>query len=98
MKKSTNKLLKNLSLLASQSLSKEPIVLLMSGVFNPIHKQHIDTLEIAKGEIENKDFNIKVVAGYISPCSDIYAKKKLKDDATSSDDQICLGRIRLNRY
>lgn len=87
------KLLKNLSLLKSQLPLKQPIVLLMSGAFNPIHKQHIGTLEIAKKEIEAKDSTIKVVAGYLSPSSDLYVNKKLKDEAISAEHRIKMIKL-----
>jgi len=52
------------------------------------NKQHCNVLGIAKKEIETKDSNIKVVAGYLSPCSDIYAERKLKDEAISAEQRI----------
>ena len=87
-KTSIKKLLTNLTFLKSQSPDKQPIVLMMSGVFNPIHRQHIDTLEIAKREIEARDSNVKVVAGYIYPCSDSYAKRKLGNEMIAIDSRI----------
>lgn len=95
MKQNINikKLLINLSALKSQSTSLKPVVLMLGGVFNPIHKQHIDTLEIAKKKIEAKDSNIKVVGGFISPCSDIYAKKKLKELAINIDQRLAMIRF-----
>ena len=91
------KLLKNLSLLKSQLSPKQPVVLLMSGAFNPIHKQHIGTLEIAKKEIEAKDSTIKVVAGYLSPSSDFYVQKKLKDEAINADHRIKMIKLALEK-
>ena len=62
-----NKLVKNLALLKSQSPDKQPVVLIGTGSYNPIHNQHINMFELAKREIEKQDPNKKVVAGYISP-------------------------------
>jgi predicted NAD-dependent protein-ADP-ribosyltransferase YbiA (DUF1768 family) len=77
----TNKLVKNLALLKSQSPDKQPVVLLSMGSFNPIHNQHVNMFEIAKREIEAQDPNKKVVAGYISPLpkTSYFLKNEIKD-------------------
>ena len=50
------------------------IVLLSTGGFNPIHKDHINMMELAKYELESKGYN--VVGGYLSPCNLSYTLKK----------------------
>src|SRR5437870_3485528 len=82
------KLLTNLSLLKSQTPSKQPVVLLTTGSLNPIHKQHYDNFEIAKRELELRFPKLKVIAGYISPSQDLYVKSKLGNDAISIDERI----------
>ncbi|MCE8162906.1 MAG: hypothetical protein I3273_00910 [Candidatus Moeniiplasma glomeromycotorum] len=89
------KILTNLSTLKSQSSSKQPVALVLGGTFNPVHKQHIDTLEIAKRGIEKQYANIQAVAGYISPCSDSYVKRKLGDEAISADQRIEMIKLTL---
>nr|CAG8441150.1 6555_t:CDS:2 [Entrophospora candida] len=77
----TKKLLANLQVLKSKSPSKTPVALITTGSMNPIHKEHVNIFELAKKEIETQDPSKGVVAGYISPTSDFYLKKKLKEEA-----------------
>src|SRR2546429_3380147 len=85
-----NKLIKNLSLLKSQSLDKQPVVLVNTGSMNPIHNQHVNMFEMAKREIEVQDPNKKVVAGYISPLPDhsYFLKHEIKDGIIDIKDRI----------
>ena len=57
------------------SEKKENIVLLVTGSFNPIHRMHIEILNIAYRHLLSlKKYNI--VCGFISPSADCYVKKK----------------------
>lgn len=51
-------------------------VLLTTGSLNPIHAGHIQCMEDAREAIQNKGY--KVLAGYISPSSDNYVKRKME--------------------
>ncbi len=87
------KLLKNLSLLRSQTPSKRPIVLLTTGSMNPIHKQHYNIFELAKRELESKLPEAKVIAGYISPSQDLYVEGKLGKYAIPINDRIEMCKL-----
>jgi nicotinate (nicotinamide) nucleotide adenylyltransferase len=87
------KLLANLSLLKSQSPSKQPVVLVTTGSFNPIHRQHFNNFEIAKRDLESRQSNFKVIAGYISPSQDLYVKGKLGKYAIPIDKRIEMCKL-----
>ena len=56
---------------------KENIVLLTTGAFNPIHKMHLEILNIAyKHLLSLKDYN--VLCALISPSADCYVRYKRK--------------------
>ena len=57
--------------------NKKFAILLTTGAMNPIHLGHTDIMETAKRAIE-KDQNIKVIAGFISPTHEIYLKDKAR--------------------
>ena len=59
------------------SEKKENIVLLVTGSFNPIHRMHIEILNIAYRHLLSlKKYNI--VCGFISPSADCYVRSKNK--------------------
>lgn len=58
-----------------------PIVLLSTGGFYPIHQGHIDMMELAKQTFNNNGFN--VVGGYLSLSHDDYIKTKPFYNTTS---------------
>lgn len=58
---------------------ENPVVLLTTGSFNPIHDGHIQMMELAKQDLESKGFN--VVGGYFAPDHDEYISFKLKEEA-----------------
>lgn len=53
---------------------KNPIVLLTTGGFDPLHEGHIKMMELAKKELEKKGYNI--IGGYFSPSHDSYVLTK----------------------
>ena len=62
-------------LLANADKDKENIVLLTTGAFNPIHRMHLEILNIAyKYLLSLKQFN--VLCAFISPSADCYVKHK----------------------
>src|SRR3954451_7757853 len=91
------KLLTNLSLLSSQSPSKQPIVLVTTGSFNPIHKQHYNNFEMAKKDLESRLTNVEVVAGYISPSQDLYVRGKLGKYAIPIDERIEMCKLAVEK-
>lgn len=57
-------------------------VLVMTGAFCPIHIGHVESMEIAKKELESRGF--AVVGGYFSPSHDRYVSMKCKEFALSA--------------
>ena len=61
-------------------ISKEiltPVILVLGGSFNPVHRMHVHGFNIAKKHFEEKKQNFKVVGGFLVPSSDNYVKRKL---------------------
>lgn len=59
----------------NSSYSDNPfIVLLETGGFSPIHKKHLENMEITKVEFESRGY--RVVGGYLSPAHDNYVSSK----------------------
>jgi len=80
---STTKIEQNLSAI-EKCPTKKPksfVVLLLSGSFNPVHKMHIHTFEVAKKHLQLDNPNLFVVGGYIAPSSDSYVLGKLQKEA-----------------
>jgi len=63
--------------------SKQPVVLLTQGSMNPIHKQHVNILEVAKKEVEIQSPDSKVIGGFIATTSDDWVKGKLGEEAAT---------------
>ncbi|MBY0359168.1 MAG: hypothetical protein K2W82_14290 [Candidatus Obscuribacterales bacterium] len=57
-------------------------VLVMTGAFCPIHIGHVESMEIAKKELESRGF--AVLGGYFSPSHDRYVSVKCKEFALSA--------------
>src|SRR3990167_2274869 len=56
-------------------------VLLLSGSFNPVHKMHVQLIEVAMEHLKKHYAHMNVIFGYIAPSSDRYVKGKLKEQA-----------------
>ncbi len=70
----------------------EPIVLVTTGGFSPIHHGHIAMMEVAKRELEKRGHT--VVGGYISPSHDNYVSTKYNGEAElNSDHRIYLAQL-----
>jgi hypothetical protein len=60
-----------------------PVIFFFNGTYNPIHKGHLHTLELAKEYLEKFDVTMwsgckpQVLGAYISPCWGGYASRKL---------------------
>ena len=76
MKKQNVDYFKIQSCLNKSNPNKIPLILLMTGSFNPIHKMHLEIYNIAANHIKSyyKDFDI--LCGLISPSYDGYVKYK----------------------
>ncbi|CAG8508231.1 3947_t:CDS:1 [Scutellospora calospora] len=75
----TTKILENLN---STNESSSPLVVLLAcGPYNPIQQNDVEMFKIAKQYLEDleEEYKYKVVAGYISPSSEIYVNKKIKN-------------------
>ncbi|MBX9952510.1 MAG: hypothetical protein K2Y39_25275, partial [Candidatus Obscuribacterales bacterium] len=59
--------------------SRPVVVLLMTGSFNPIHKGHLESMEIARQELESRGYF--VAGGYMSPSHHSYVCEKLGNQA-----------------
>jgi len=64
------------------------VVLLTTGSFCPVHKSHIEMMELAKIELEHLGYI--VLGGYLSPSHDAYVSDKCKQQTLSG-----LHRLRL---
>ena len=62
------------SLLQSYDNNNENIILLTTGSYNPIHRMHLEILNIAYNFLLNKEYNI--ICGFISPSADSYVQYK----------------------
>lgn len=65
----------------------ENVVLLTCGAFSPLHIGHIEMLNIAKKELEDRNYN--VCGGIISPSHDMYVSTKRNGEA----DMFILDRV-----
>ncbi len=70
------KIAANLSLVETL---KNPVVLLCTGAFSPLHNGHVGMLERAKKELESRGY--QVIGGYLSPSHDAYVSTKYAGDA-----------------
>ena len=59
-----------------QSTDKQPVVLLTTGSFNPVHRQHVEMHKTAKRALQQR-YPISVVASVMSPSCDSYLRQKL---------------------
>ncbi|KKT74659.1 MAG: NH(3)-dependent NAD(+) synthetase [Candidatus Peregrinibacteria bacterium GW2011_GWA2_44_7] len=84
----------------STEYDKKPfIVLLTTGGFSPLHRGHIEMMELAKEDLEKRGF--LVVGGYVSPSHDVYISKKYAHrDYPHSADRItaCRKMLSLNDW
>jgi nicotinic acid mononucleotide adenylyltransferase/Icc-related predicted phosphoesterase len=51
-------------------------VLLMTGALNPIHRGHVNNMELARASLESRGFF--VLGGFLSPSSDLYVSRKMQ--------------------
>ena len=72
--------------------SRQPVVLLLSGSFNPVHAQHLAIFDAARGHLEKK-CNKVVLGAYMAPSSDSYVRSKLGADAISLLHRVELCRL-----
>ena len=76
----------------------EYTILLLSGAFNPLHKAHLQCLEITRSHLIR--MGIPVIAGYICPSSDLYLQRKLGDEAMSLEMRVacCNSVVRHSQW
>ncbi|KAH3758256.1 Nucleotidylyl transferase [Pelomyxa schiedti] len=67
--------------------TKQLVVLLATGSFNPVHQMHIRQFEIARHWLNSHE-NVHVVAGYISPSHDKYLRMKLGAQAIAWTERV----------
>jgi nicotinic acid mononucleotide adenylyltransferase len=77
--------------LASNSPAGGPALLVLSGSFNPVHREHLTIIEQARGELERIGWTIR--AGFLAPSSDAYVRKKLGAEAIALPRRIHLCRL-----
>ena len=64
-------------LLKMADKNKENIILLTTGSFNPIHRMHLEILNIAyKFLLKEKENKCNILCGFISPSADCYVRHK----------------------
>jgi nicotinic acid mononucleotide adenylyltransferase len=61
----------------------EPVVLLTTGSFNPVHRQHVEMHRIAKAHLEALH-GMRVLASFFSPSHDNYLRSKLAAQGRSA--------------
>ena len=66
-------------------------VIMLPGSLNPVHREHIHTLELASQALECE--GISVIGGFLQPSSDGYVKHKLGAEAMSLQDRIHACRL-----
>ena len=66
------------------TLGRKRAVLVSTGSFNPVHKGHLQNIDLASKFLSEK-CNIDVLVAYISPSSDIYVSHKLGDELIPFD-------------
>jgi nicotinic acid mononucleotide adenylyltransferase len=71
-----------------ESKEKRLVVLLTTGSFCPIHKSHIEMMELAKKELEQLGY--AVLGGYLSPSHDSYVSVKCKQQTLSASHRVRL--------
>jgi nicotinic acid mononucleotide adenylyltransferase len=76
---------------------KTPIILVLSGSFNPVHSGHVAILVKCKEYME-KNYNYVVKAAYLAPSSDTYVKGKLKNWAMKLEHRAKLCEIVAAKY
>eukprot|EP01060_Flectonema_neradi_P035665 TRINITY_DN6626_c0_g1_i1.p1 TRINITY_DN6626_c0_g1~~TRINITY_DN6626_c0_g1_i1.p1 ORF type:complete len:580 (+),score=89.90 TRINITY_DN6626_c0_g1_i1:259-1998(+) len=64
----------------------EQTILLLSGAFSPLHKAHLQCLELTRTHLLRK--KIAVAGAYVCPSSDKYVKSKLGAEAMSLDERV----------
>jgi len=72
-------------------------VLVATGSFCPIHKMHIKMFELAKSKLEEND-EYYVVAGFLSPSSDIHVQSKLGQMYISEYHRVTMGHLVVKDY
>jgi nicotinate (nicotinamide) nucleotide adenylyltransferase len=66
--------------LKKENSNLTPVILIIGGSFNPVHRMHVHCLNVAKKHIEKQN-KFSVVGGFLVPTSDSYIKRKLYDKA-----------------
>mmetsp|Transcript_29811 Transcript_29811/g.35150 ORF Transcript_29811/g.35150 Transcript_29811/m.35150 type:complete len:380 (+) Transcript_29811:310-1449(+) len=61
-------------------------VLVLPGSFNPVHKGHLECLEIAKAHLQAQ--GVSVIGGFLQPSSDSYVSQKLGAEAMSFNERV----------
>lgn len=93
-------LIKHLSLpeYSTDIPNSQRIVLLSTGSFNPVHREHIKMSLLAKKTLESDYSNLYVVATVFSPSHHKYLSDKMKcsSDVISSQNRLEMIRLSLN--
>lgn len=72
--------------------SKTNIILLLNGCFNPIHRNHIRLLELAKEHLNSLDI-YHVIGGYVLPTHDSGIERKLSVPSTTWQHRLEMCRL-----
>lgn len=75
------------------------IILLSTGSFNPIHREHVRMTLLAKEQLESNYINLQVVASVFSASHDSYLRGKMRkalSDATFSKHRLQMIQLGLN--
>ncbi|CAF1398196.1 unnamed protein product [Adineta steineri] len=73
-------------------------VLLTTGSLNPIHRSHINNLELVKNYLEQSSPRWNVLAGYLSPTHDEYLRGKVGKATISGRDRCDLCELAIEEH
>lgn len=76
---------------------KKVAVLLATGSFSPIHRQHVTMFDIAAKWLE-REHGIRVVMGVLSPSCDAYVTAKLRKEAIKFSERSEMARLAVEEH
>ncbi len=75
---------------------KNPVVIISTGAYCPLHKGHVDNMVLAKEHLEFNNYN--VVGGYLSPGHDNYMQEKLNENYLNIEERILWGNDLIKNF
>eukprot|EP00906_Rhabdomonas_costata_P010314 RCo014474 len=66
------------------------VFLVLSGALNPVHKMHVEIMEIALTHLQTCLPNLAVIGGFLVPSSEDYVRAKLRSEAMSLTHRVAM--------